>query len=143
MLHDLLARLHDDMAFDAGAEVAASAGEAFARKRGRGQDMTHVFTALARTLGVPARCVSGYFHGSDEATSPTGSHAWVEAHVPRLGWVGFDPVNGFCVTDQHVRVAMGLDHLGAAPVRGANYGGGTEAQAVKLVVSQASWQAQG
>jgi transglutaminase-like putative cysteine protease len=70
-------------------------------------------------------------------------HSWAEAHFPGLGWVGFDPANGFCVTDQHIRVAIGLDYLGAAPVRGAHYGGGREATAVKLYVTQASWQAQG
>jgi hypothetical protein len=53
------------------------------------------------------------------------------------------PVNEICVTDQHIRVAIGLDHLGAAPVRGAHYGGGREALAVKLVVAQAAWQTQG
>jgi transglutaminase-like putative cysteine protease len=69
--------------------------------------------------------------------------AWVEAHVPGLGWVGFDPANRICVTDRYVRVAIGLDCLGAAPVRGAHFGGGREAVAVRLIVSQAAWQAQG
>jgi drug/metabolite transporter (DMT)-like permease len=87
---------------------------------------------------VPARYVAGYFRRDDDATGPEAGHAWVEAHVPRLGWVGFDPVNEICVTDQHIRVAIGLDHLGAAPVRGAHYGGGREALAVKLVVAQAA-----
>jgi transglutaminase-like putative cysteine protease len=144
-LHALLARLHDDMALDAdgGESAAATAAEAFARKRGLCQDLSHVYIATARALGVPARYISGYFRAPDGAAPPNAGHAWVEAHVPGLGWVGFDPANGFCVTDQHVRVAMGLDCLGAAPVRSAHYGGGSEAQAVKLVVTQASWQAQG
>ena len=77
------------------------------------------------------------------AAEPEGEHAWAEAHVPGLGWVGFDPANGFCVTDQYVRVAIGLDYLGAAPVRGAHYGGGRESSAVKLQVTQAAWQTQG
>ena len=66
---------------------------------------------------------------------------WAEAHVPGLGWIGFDPAGGVCSTDRHVRVAIGLDHLGAAPVRGAHYGGGREALAVKLIVAQAAWLA--
>jgi len=142
-LHALLARLHEDMALDADADASATAAEAFARGRGRSTDLTHVFIAAARALGVPARFVSGYFHAPDAAAQQNGGHAWVEAHVPDLGWVGFDPANGFCVTDQHIRVAIGLDYLGAAPVRGAHYGGGREALAVKLQVTQASWQAQG
>ena len=70
-------------------------------------------------------------------------HAWAEAHVAGLGWVGFDPANRICVTDRYVRVAIGLDRLGAAPVRGAHFGGGREAVAYRLMVSQAGWQAQG
>ena len=93
--------------------------------------------------GVPARYVAGYFRRDDDATGPDAGHAWAEAHVHDLGWVGFDPVNEICVTDRHVRVAIGLDHLGAAPVRGAHYGGGREALAVKLIVAQAAWQTQG
>jgi transglutaminase-like putative cysteine protease len=143
MLHALLVRLHEDMPLDhAAAEPSATAAEAFARRRGRCQDIAHVFAAVARALGVPARCISGYFHASEDAAAPNGGHVWVEAHVPGLGWVGFDPVNGFCVTDRHVRVAIGLDYLGASPVRSAHYGGGSEAQAVTLTVTQASGQAQ-
>jgi transglutaminase-like putative cysteine protease len=69
-------------------------------------------------------------------------HAWAEAHVPDLGWMGFDPANDMCATGRHVRVAVGLDYLGAAPVRGAHYGGGREDVAVRLEVTQASWQTQ-
>jgi transglutaminase-like putative cysteine protease len=149
-LHRLLARLHDDIACDAElADAGRTAAEAFARRRGSCRDLTHIFIAVARSLGVPARYVSGYFRriGGVAASDPGEAghdavHAWAEAHVPDLGWVGFDPANGFCVTDQHVRVAIGLDHHGAAPIRGAHYGGGGEALAVKLVVSQGAWQTQ-
>ena len=107
------------------------------------QQIAQLFIAIARLRGVPARYVAGYFRRDDDATGPDAGHAWAEAHVPDLGWVGFDPTNGFCTTDQHIRVAIGLDHLGAAPVRGAHYGGGREALAVKLIVAQAAWQTQG
>jgi transglutaminase-like putative cysteine protease len=145
-LHNLLAGLHRDIAFDTQATSAApSAVDALRRGRGISQDFAHIFIAVARALGVPARFVAGYFRG--EATcaqngSLNAGHAWAEAHVPDLGWVGFDPATGICTTDQHVRVAVGLDHLGAARVRGAHYGGGQEDVAVKLNVSQASWQTQ-
>jgi transglutaminase-like putative cysteine protease len=144
MLHRLLARLHQDIACDTDApNTGGSAAEAFARKRGACRDLSHIFIVVARLRGVPARYVAGYFRRDDGATGPEAGHSWVEAHVPDLGWVGFDPTNDICVTDQHIRVAIGLDHLGAAPVRGAHYGGGREALAVKLVVAQAAWQTQG
>jgi transglutaminase-like putative cysteine protease len=162
-LHSLLARLHQDIAFDTEAKSAAPcAADAFRAGRGTCQDLTHIFIAVARSLGVPARYVAGYFRQADgalaqgareqaqeQAQDEAGQlanrrvdHAWAEAHVPDLGWIGFDPVNGVCATDQHVRVAVGLDYLGAAPVRGAHYGGGREDVAVRLEVTQASWQTQ-
>ncbi|HLK83444.1 MAG TPA: transglutaminase family protein [Xanthobacteraceae bacterium] len=146
-LHELLTRLHQDITFDAeAASGAPSAADAFKAGRGTSQDLAHIFIAVARALGVPARYVAGYFRGEEASVqneSLKAGHAWAEVHVPDLGWVGFDPANGVCATDQHVRVAVGLDYLGAAPVRGAHYGGGPEDVAVKLSVTQASWQTQG
>ena len=73
-------------------------------------------------------------------------HAWAETFIPDLGWVGFDPANCICSTDAHVRVAIGLDYLGAAPVRGTRYGGGLETLTVAVKVDQAGrpgqWQSQ-
>ena len=64
--------------------------------------------------------------------------------MPDLGWVAFDAANGICATDAHVRVAVGLDYLGAAPVRGSRYGGGAEALDVSVRVNdQISRQSQG
>jgi transglutaminase-like putative cysteine protease len=144
-LRNVMARLHEDIAFDAAATSAApSAADAFMGGRGISQDLTHVFIAVARALGVPTRYVAGYFRGGEDAQNGgcEAGHAWAEAHVPDVGWVGFDPANGVCTTGQHVRVAVGLDYLGAAPVRGAHYGGGREDVAVRLEVTQASWQTQ-
>jgi transglutaminase-like putative cysteine protease len=142
-LHNLLACMHKDIAFDTESTSAApSAAEAFGAGRGVSQDLAQIFIAVARTLGVPARCVAGYFRHDDGAFAQGKGHAWAEAHVPDLGWVGFDPASGVCTTDQHVRVAVGLDYLGAAPVRGAHYGGSREDVAVRLEVTQASWQTQ-
>ena len=60
--------------------------------------------------------------------------AWAEAYVENLGWIGFDAANGVCPTDHYVRVAIGLDALGAAPIRGTSYGGGAESLSVDLNV---------
>ena len=136
-VHALLDRLHNEIAHEVDeAEGAANAAEAFARKRGQSRDLSHIFIAAAHSLAIPARYVAGYYRGGDGPAAQAAGHAWVEAAVPGLGWVGFDPANGFCPTDAHVRVAIGLDALGAAPVRGMRYGAGTETLAVAIKVGQ-------
>jgi len=138
-LHGLMERLHDEMTGEADASPAApTAVDAFARKRGVARDVTHVFIAAAHSLGIPARYVAGYFSaaGAAETIAEDGGHAWAEAFVPGLGWVGFDAVNCVCPTDAYVRVAVGLDTLGTAPVRGTRYGAGDETVAVAIKVDQ-------
>jgi transglutaminase-like putative cysteine protease len=134
-LHALQAAIHRGMVFDVNPTSAGTtAAEAFALRRGVCQDLSHIFLGAARSIGVPARYVSGYFRRIDGVVDQDAGHAWVEAHVEGLGWVGFDPTNGICTTDAHVRVAAGLDYLGAAPVRGTRYGGGEEQLHVRLSV---------
>jgi transglutaminase-like putative cysteine protease len=143
LLHHMLERLHDDVAYDTDpTHAATTAAEAFALKRGVCQDLTHIFIAAARSLAIPARYVGGYFHRDDGMDEQEAGHAWAEAFVPGLGWVAFDAANGLCATDAHVRVAVGLDYLGAAPLRGTRYGGGDEVMSVKVRVDQASQQTQ-
>jgi transglutaminase-like putative cysteine protease len=134
-LHWMLERLHDDMEYDTTRTYSTTtAAEAFALKQGVCQDLTHIFIAAARSLNVPARYVGGYFHRADGVSAQEAGHAWAEAAVPGLGWVAFDAANGICATDSHVRVAVGLDYLGAAPVRGMRYGGAGETLAVSVQV---------
>src|SRR5437660_9268349 len=121
---------------------ATTAAEAFTLKRGACQDLTHVFIAAARNLGIPARYIGGYFCRGDGINEQDAGHAWAEAFVPELGWIAFDPANGICGTDAHVRVAVGLDYLGAAPLRGMRYGGSGETLAVNVQVDQAQRQVQ-
>jgi transglutaminase-like putative cysteine protease len=143
VLHTLVERLHEEISYDPDpTHTATSAAEAFALKRGVCQDLTHVFIAAARNLGIPARYVGGYFHRVDGRNEQEGGHAWAEAFVPELGWVAFDPANGICATDAHVRVAVGLDYLGAAPLRGTRYGGNGEELAVNVRIGQAMQQSQ-
>jgi transglutaminase-like putative cysteine protease len=142
LLHRTLERLHEELSCDADPDHAATtAAEAFARRRGACPDLTHVFIAGARSLGIPARFVGGYFRGDDGAGQDAG-HAWAEAYVPELGWVAFDAARGVCATDAYVRVAVGLDQLGAAPLRGTHYGGSGEARSVTIRVEQAARQSQ-
>jgi len=143
LLHELLRQLNREITFDTSpTQTATTAAEAFKLRRGVCQDLTHIFIATARELGVPARYIGGHFHRADGVTVQEAGHAWAEAYVENLGWVGFDPTNGISTTDAHVRVAMGLDYLGAAPVRGTRYGGGGETMQVAVQVEQARQQAQ-
>lgn len=136
-LHTLMSQINDHMTFDEDpTHSGTSAAEAFVLKRGVCQDYAHIFIACARAGGVPARFVSGHFLRSDGATQQPAGHAWAEAYVPNLGWVGFDAANCICTTDAHARVAIGLDYLGAAPVRGTRYGGGLETLTVSVKVEQ-------
>jgi transglutaminase-like putative cysteine protease len=135
-LHKINGDLHQSMTFLIGATTAATtAAEAYAARTGVCQDFAHVFVAAARALGVPARYVSGYYLRTDQTEQEAG-HAWVEAHLPALGWIGFDPAQGLCVTPRYVRVAIGADSREAAPVRGAQTGGRDEALSVAIDVSQ-------
>ena len=99
------------------------------------QEAGRSFRAGVHRLRQPAQ-------DADGIVQQDAGHAWAEAYVPAVGWIAFDPANGVCATDAHVRVAVGLDYLGAAPVRGARRGGGTESMAVKVLVDQAARQVQ-
>ena len=142
-LHQLMLSIGGQMAFATDTtQTVTTAAEAFAQKRWVCQDFSHVFISAARRMGVPARYVSGHLARDGDVVEQEAAHAWAEAHVPSLGWVGFDAANGVCPTPSYVRVAVGLDYLGAAPVRGSRIGGGAETMDVKLRVSHAALQSQ-
>jgi transglutaminase-like putative cysteine protease len=94
--------------------------EALQARRGVCQDFAHVMIALARGIGIPCRYVSGYlFHGDRDDRSVDGAtHAWVEALLPDIGWVGFDPTNNRVAEDRHIRVAIGRDYADVPPTKG-------------------------
>lgn len=141
--HALMLAIRDRIDFQPGqTHTATTAAEALAAGTGVCQDHTHVFLACARHLGLPARYVGGYLMMADGRVDQTAGHAWAEAFVDGLGWVGFDAANGICPTDHYVRVAMGLDYRDVAPVRGVRHGGGGEALEVAIRIGQARTQAQ-
>ena len=141
-LHKINADLHDQLTFDeAVTDANTTAAEAFEGQHGVCQDFAHIFVAAARTLCVPARYVSGYYLRSD-VSEQTAGHAWAEAFVPKLGWIGFDPAQGMCVTERHLRVAIGCDYREAAPVRGVQTGGTAETLSVAIDVSEGGKAAQ-
>jgi transglutaminase-like putative cysteine protease len=134
-LHGLMEATHGAVAYETGTTHAHTTGaEAFAQGRGVCQDHSHVFIGLARACNIPARYVTGYLMADD--VSPA-AHAWAEALVPDLGWVGFDAANAKCPTDHYVRVAAGLDAPLTAPVRGCRRGGSTEEMTVEVRVEMA------
>lgn len=136
VLHRITSELNQRMTFAIGATTTrTTAGDAFLARAGVCQDYAHIFCAAARSLGVPARYVSGYYLRSDSIFQDAG-HGWAEAHVDGLGWVGFDPAQGLSVTDRYVRIAIGTDYLEASPVRGSQSGGGSEALQVQIQVAE-------
>jgi len=99
--------------------------DALAARQGVCQDFAHVMITLVRGLGIPCRYVSGYlFHkgGAHERSVESASHAWTEAWLPELGWVGFDPTNDTLAGDRHIRVAVGRDYSDVPPTRGVYKG---------------------
>ena len=141
-LHALLTNVNELMTFDTNpTQTTTTAAEAFALKRGVCQDLTHIFVAAARSIGIPSRYIGGYYQRDDMVVQDAG-HAWAESYVKDLGWVAFDPTHGVCPTESHIRVAAGLDYLSAAPVRGTRYGGTGEALDVTIRIEQAAMQSQ-
>lgn len=130
--HALMLAIHERIVFDAEAtEAATDAETAFRLGRGVCQDLTQIFLAAARHLGHPARYVQGHYAAPDHPEQEA-AHAWAELWLPHLGWVTFDPTHGISAGEGHVRVAVGLDALDAAPVRGARRGGGAETLEVRV-----------
>ncbi len=138
-LHRLMMAIRDAIDYRKGETgVATQAAEALAHGYGVCQDHAHVFIAGARALGIPARYVSGYLLSNGEtAGGNEAGHAWAEALVPELGWIGFDVANRLSPTDAYVRIATGLDYQDAAPIRGVQRGGLGEKMTVLVRVGSA------
>ncbi len=135
-LHALSAVIGGAITYQVGTSHSGStAEEAIAAGQGVCQDHAHVFITCAREMGYPARYVSGYLM-MDDRVEQNATHAWAEAHVDGLGWVGFDVSNAQSPDDRYVRVATGLDYSGAAPVIGSRFGGEGEHLDVQIEVAQ-------
>jgi transglutaminase-like putative cysteine protease len=133
-MHRLNAALHGRFPSVADApDAGLTAAQAFAGADATSRDAAQMFIAAARSLRVPARYVSGYRTDGSAHSAP---HAWAEAHVGTLGWVGFDPATGLSPDESYVRVAVGLDATGAASIAGTRVGHGEERLDVDLHVDQ-------
>ncbi len=135
-LHGLSAAILKVVPYETGGTHAGTTAEA-AMKGGRGvcQDHAQIFCSAARLSGIPARYVSGYLKMNDRIDQEA-THAWAEAHVPGLGWVGFDVSNGVSPDERYVRLAIGRDARDASPVEGLRMGSAEETLIVSLQVQQ-------
>lgn len=115
-----------------GTDVSFSADEALSAGKGVCQDHTHVFLACCRSVGIPARYVSGYLYSAD--TTHVAMHAWAEVWLNEQ-WLTFDVTNNTCTPNQHLKLAVGMDYLDACPVRGVRFGGGNEAMQAQAAVN--------
>ena len=100
------------------------------------QDFAHLFIAVARSMGVPARYASGYIHFADEKGATTASHAWGEAWVPGKGWIGYDATRPVRTSEHHVRLAVGRDYSDAAPTRGIYVGSANGSMQVRVRIRE-------
>jgi len=141
---DLTRRIHADFTFDPKAtSVSTPLREVLARRRGVCQDYAHFMIGCLRTLGLPARYVSGYIlttppPGKPRLVGADASHAWVSvwcgASSGPSGWVDLDPTNDMLVSDEHITLAWGRDFSDVTPMRGVILGGGEQELAVHVTV---------
>lgn len=127
---DLTGRIFKDFAYDNTAtDVTTPVNEVLRIKRGVCQDFAHLEIACLRSLGLPARYVSGYLltrppEGQVKLVGSDASHAWISVWTPETGWVDFDPTNNMMPSTEHITLAFGRDYQDVSPVSGVLLGGG-------------------
>jgi transglutaminase-like putative cysteine protease len=148
LLRGMTSTLYDELSYEPRTtRVDSPIDEALAAKAGVCQDFAHIMTALVRGLGIPCRYVSGYLaprsSGHDRSTEHA-THAWVEALLPDLGWIGFDPTNNTLALERHVAVAVGRDYGDVPPTKGVFKGesGSELGVAVSVTHAESAGQAQ-
>ncbi len=99
-------------------DVYSTAKDVIKLKRGVCQDFSHLFIAIARCNGIPARYVSGYLSQGGGFVGDAFMHSWIEAYVPKIGWKGFDPTNNLLCESNYIKVAHGVDYTECAPIKG-------------------------
>lgn len=135
-LHALSGEISEAISYETGTtHSATTAEETLDAGHGVCQDHAHVFIAAARFMGIPARYVSGYLM-MDDRVDQDATHAWAEAHIEGIGWVGFDISNGISPDERYIRVATGRDYSEASPISGMRQGEGAERMVVSLQVQQ-------
>jgi transglutaminase-like putative cysteine protease len=137
---DLNRRIFKDFKYDPVATtVATPLEEVLSKRRGVCQDFSHLAIAALRSLGLPARYVSGYLRtrppeGKKRLVGADASHAWFSVFCPGTGWLDFDPTNNILPTQEHITVACGRDYTDVSPVTGVITGGGSHQVKVSVDV---------
>ncbi len=143
-LHALMELVHQRVAYRSGTtNTLTTAAEALGAGEGVCQDHAHLFIAAARAQGIAARYVCGYLLTADGEAALHETHAWAEAFVDGLGWVGFDPSAAVCPTERYVRLTIGLDAVDAAPIRGMQLAGKAASMEADVRISPVSDQRAG
>lgn len=138
---ELAHRIFDDFEFDAKAtDISTPLEQVLRGRRGVCQDFAQLMIGCLRSLGLPARYVSGYILTHPPAGQPRlvgadASHAWVSVFCPALGWIDFDPTNRCLVAHEHITLGWGRDYGDVAPMRGVVLGGGNQELDVRVTVT--------
>lgn len=140
--HDLTHRIYNDFEYKPGyTTIATPLSVVMKERKGVCQDFTHLAIACLRSIGLPARYVSGYI----ETISPEGvqkligsdaSHAWFSVFIPKMGWTDFDPTNNCIVSDQHITIGWGRDYADIAPMEGIILSSGSHELTVSVDVKR-------
>lgn len=137
----LMARIHHEFTYaTASTDLTTPALEAFSRRQGVCQDFAHIMIACLRSLGLPARYVSGYLltqppPGQPRLLGVDASHAWLAVWCPQHDWVELDPTNNLIAAQSHAVIACGRDYADVAPLRGVIQGGGSHTLSVAVSVA--------
>jgi transglutaminase-like putative cysteine protease len=138
---DLTHRIFDDFEFDSKAtDISTPLEQVLRGRRGVCQDFAQLMIGCLRSIGLPARYVSGYIlthppEGKPRLIGADASHAWVSVYCPALGWVDFDPTNRCLVQHEHITLGWGRDFSDVTPTRGIVLGGGAQELAVEVTVT--------
>lgn len=136
-VYELMQRIHAEFRYDPEVTtISTPVATVLSNKSGVCQDYAHVMIACLRSLGGPARYVSGYLVPRAGVVGDQASHAWVSAYCPQLGWVDFDPTNDVVPADGHVTLAWGRDYSDVSPLRGVIFGGGEHVIKVGVEISR-------
>lgn len=138
---DLTRRIHEDFTFDASATTVTSpVADVFKSRRGVCQDFAHFQIACLRSMGLPARYVSGYIEtdpppGRPKLRGADASHAWVSFFCPSIGWLDVDPTNDCLPSLRHITIGWGRDYGDVSPIRGVLVGGQNQTLRVSVDVN--------